>query len=166
MELRIYNGEHFTRPWRRHAIAAGVLAGLLLMTLFSSTLVGGETSWIPTWTDILSTILFFSLFAAYWFYVRREIEKQVTAHVTSEALHIGERVYPWHAITSFGMEKHSETHALYSIIFLIHDHYKIHTLADSEENVIAFAHALKEYIPFTEELHLSWFEKLLRRLKI
>lgn len=106
------------------------------------------------------------MFGAYWFYVRKEIEKKITVRVAEDALYMWERKYQWHGVQSFSMEKNRLTDELYSIVFMINHHYKIHTIADTQENIIAFAHALQEYVPFREDINLTAFEKLLRRAKI
>jgi hypothetical protein len=106
------------------------------------------------------------MFVAYWFYVRKEIEKTVSVRAEEDALYIGTRRYQRHAVQAFSLEKNQLTNELYSVVFLVNHHYKIHTIADTQENVIAFAHELKEYAAFSEEINLSGFEKLLRRLKI
>lgn len=94
------------------------------------------------------------MFVSYWFYVRKEIEKIVVARVDTDALYIGERRYQWHAVQSFSMEKNRLTDELYSMVFLINHHYKIHTIADTQDNIIEFAHELQKYASFREDIAL------------
>ena len=47
------------------------------------------------------------------------------------------------------------TDELYSVVFLVNHHYKIHTIADTQENIIAFAHDMQKYAEFSEQIHLS-----------
>jgi len=166
MAVTLYNGEHFQRSQWRYVIASWVFLWLIFITLFSSKLLWWSDVWMPTLTDVLSSILFIAMFAAYWFYVRKEIEKKVSVRAEKDALYIWNRRYQWHAVQSFSLERNQLTDELYSVVFLVNHHYKIHTIADTQENIIAFAHELKEYAQFSEDINLSGFEKLLRRLKV
>lgn len=167
MQLSVYNGEVFERGLWWRMIMWILFVVLVVVTLFSSKILGGNDTLMPDWTDVLSVLLLIALFASYWFYVRKEIEKKIIVRLDPEqGLWIWDTLYQWHAVQWFSLEMERKTEKLHNIIFLVNQGYKIHTLADTPENIDTFIHTLAEYTSFQETFSQERFNKLLRRLKI
>jgi len=167
MDLSVYNGEIFKRGILWHIIMWTFFVALIIATLFSSKILGDNETWLPERTDVLSTLLLIALFAWYWFYVRKEIEKKIVVHIDPEqGLWIWDRFYQWHAVQGFSLEMNRKTEELRNIIFLVNQWYEIHTLADTAESIERFVNELNQYTSFQESFNQSRFNKLLRRLKI
>lgn len=168
MKLQVYNGEIFKRGWLWYRIMWILFIVLFMVTLFSSKILGDNTTWLPEWTDLVSAFVLLLLFAWYWFYTRKEIEKKIVVRIDDDqGLWIGDMLYRWHAVQGFSLEIIEQTGDIYNIIFFVNQNKEIYTVLESERELAEkFVEALVEYTTFLEDFHQWRFQKILRKLKI
>ena len=166
MHISVYNGEMFERGIVWKIVMWFLFLVLLFLTFFSSRFLTWDTSWVPKWSDIFSSILLVLLFCGYWWYVRVQVEEIILVRISEDGLWIGENLYRWHAVQGYYLEKSFKEQSYTSIVLVVNNTPEVHSLFTSEEELIAFSAKLQEKTTYLEDHEMHRFARFLRRIKL
>ena len=117
--------------------------------------------------NIAWIILFVILVAGYLYFFLQWMKK-VKLKISEEGFYIGTHFLPWNSLNWFTLEIDPLKKTIKNIVLLkSNGDYLIHTIAEEDlEKVKHFALELTNYIPVLESYNQSFFDKLIRLLKI
>ncbi|MBQ7074184.1 hypothetical protein IJM86_03865 [bacterium] len=151
MKITTYNGEYFERSKVWFLIFFLVISVFLFITVFFS--------------DLFSAVIILLVVGAYFYFILK-VEDKIEISLTDEGVFFGDFKKRYEEFTGFSLEYNTLTKKIHNIIFLTKTGTFIYTLQDEEDEILTFSHTLAEYVPFIEKYAMSFFSKLLRKMKI
>ena len=151
MKILVYDGETFER-WRNWYIGFWVF--VVLFILFN----------IFIWNFF--AVIFFLILVAWYLYLLLLENRKIYLEISPEWLYIWNKLIPWNSLEGFVLELTTDG-KLKNIVFVKTDgSVNVYTLADDLEKIKDFVMELSEYTNMLDWYKQSFFEKLLRILKL
>jgi len=151
MKITVFNGEYFERSKVWFLIFFLVISIFLFITVFFS--------------DVFGAVIILLVVGAY-FYSLLKVEDKIEITLTDEGIEFAEFKKRYDEFSGFSLEYNTLTKQIQNIVFLSKTGVFIYTLQDEEDTILTFSHALAERVPFMEKYSVSFFSKLLRKMKI
>ncbi len=152
MEIKAFNGEYFER-WRTWYI---------IFTIFVVFFVIFNILYWNFW----GIIIFFIVLWIY-FYFLLQWQKRIKIKFDENWVYIDTKYYPWTSFLGFTIEIDPVTRKVKNIVFVLQNGgYLVYTIDDDENKFKEFTLKLSEYLPVLEQYNQSFFDKLLRVLKL
>lgn len=166
MQLRVYDGEHYSRSRLWYLIAGVVFFVIVISTLFGGQFTGAASSRVPSWWSIFATLLLMIFGGLYRFKICKQADRIVVATLDSEWVEIDGRRFDRSVLEGFTLEVQRDTWQVHNIILLQQSDHHIFTVADTSRRVREFVLALSKQILVYPDFQQSWIDRQLRKLKI
>lgn len=151
MEINVFDWEQFER-WKRWYIwFISFFSIIIFLSLISKNI---------EWAIIIFFILWW--YTIFWLVSL----KQIKILLTDEWLLIWKKIFPWSSLNWFAIDLDEKTLFIKNLIILNWNTKLIHTLNDNNDSIKQFILALSERIPLVGELENTFFERLIRKLKL
>lgn len=149
--IKVYSWELHERSQSWYIIFWFLISSLIIVSIFSKNIF---------WALMIAFMVW-----AYIFY-NLQSQKIINMSIEKNWLLVGENLYPWSEIRGFSIEYNRKTNYIVNIVLLTNSWNHIYSLVRENFDIEQFVQDLSTIVPLIWNYEQSFFDILIRKLKI
>ena len=149
--IKVYSSELHDRSQWRYIIFWFFVLSLVLLSFFAKNIF---------WALMIAFMVW-----AYIFY-NLQAQKIINMSIEKNGLLVGENLYSWGDIQGFAVEYNKRTQYIVNIVILTSNTHHIYSLVRENYDIEQFVTDLSSIIPLVSTYEQSFFDILIRKMKI